>query len=1056
MRRTATILLLVAIAVAIIPVATGVRTASQPTSYGTWTPIDAGVDDSFAVGEHFGGLYTDLVKPPWLSYAAVADPASGTVVTAFVRKDVDLANNDYVYVSIMAPTDTDGDSVPDSFTKVVKYLFRAGTVRGVDSVTVGGEKALVTWTYVNADGRDSVGAALIDLSGSVVWVGDVASSSTYYNEFSRSCYIASGSKFLIVWYTSDGSSVMGALLSTDASLSTPFTISDTNSLYWRRADQMLCIGGDSKALVAFRKYDGNEGQPDLYAALVGADSSVTIVQLYDYNGVEETVGVSGAYLNIDGSGYFLVPFMSGSYVGYSVVSESDASVLKQITYPGEGSYPAAYAAGDRFVMTWVKPDGSIGVGNIDTSNWYIHIATVSDTAVTYHPLIIYDSADSLYLLAYSGGSTASDLDVRYALFSAGSATDAPSILTGYPKTLVGGRGNQTLTGLAGRYASEFVAVYSDNQVPGERNIMAYASVEDTSSLGSATVYELPRDADSYKSAVIDLINNAQNEILIAMAFWDEGSDPCSMPGTIANALATKVANDPSVSAYVIVDNDTDQELKTCLADAGVNVIDDSSYGTSYHIMHNKFMVVDSRYLLVATVNFIVGDFSRNNNTAVILDSPAAARFYRQEFFHMWNNGNGLFGTQKTDDHSFIAFTDYSGRTVVLEAYFTPQYYGVRTRVPDVVHAYISRASTSVRFTAYIFTTSYFVHQVYEAIVNASARGVDVKGVLDELLNVDTPGRRLYWFIDAGISVAIDNHPYTMHAKIFTVDDEVAIIGSWNPTYSGTANNDENILVIRDPDTADGIAKQIADYVVSMYEDAAHFAQPPHHYTPTHPVITKVMYYPDSSGDPTYEWIEIYNPTDQAYDLTWVVIGDSDNLIDGDDEGMYKFPDGASLGPHSYAVIAYDAQAFESLYGYLPTYEIAGTDPDVPDLVLYDASKFTGSWNLSDDGDEVILAYSSYGFLKVLDAVWWGSSQYMNSTYGQPKSAAPLNTSMAQPGDGIVNKYVIGDATYLDTLLLTDKYTIESSPQPVPEPWILPLIISGTYVILWLFILRKRH
>ena len=1054
MRRAVTLMLLTAIIAAIIPAATGIRTASQPASYGAWTPIDAGVDDSFTAGEHFGGLYADLVEPPWLSYAAVSDPASGTVVTAFVRKDVDLANNDYVYVSIMAPVDTDGDSVPDSFTKVVKYLFRAGTVRGVDSVSVGGEKALVTWTYVNADGKDSVGAALIDLNGTVAWVGDVASSSTYYNEFSRSCYVASASEFLIVWYTSDGSSVKGAFISTNGSLGSAFTVSDTNSLYWKRADQMLCIGGDSKALVAFRKYDSNEREPDLYAALVGPDSSVAIIKLYDYNGTEETVGVSGAYLNIDGSGYFLVPFMSGSYVGYSVVSESDASVLRQSTYPGQGSYPAACAAGDRFVMTWVKSDGSIGVGNIDTSNWYIHIATVSDTAVTYHPLIIYDSADSLYLLAYSGGSSASDLDVRYALLSAGQATEAPSILSGYPKTLVGGPENQTLAGLAGRYAGEFVAVYDDNQVPGERNIMAYASAEDTSPLGSAKVYELPKDAGPYKSAVIDLINNAQSEILIAMAFWDEGSDPCNTPGTIANALASKVSNDPSVKAYVIVDNDTDQEIKTCLSNAGVNVIDDSSYGTSYHIMHNKFMVVDSRYLVVATVNFIVSDFSRNNNTAVILDSPAAAHFYKEEFLHMWNNGNGLFGTQKTDDHSFIAFTDYSGRTVVLEAYFTPQYYGVRTRVPDVVHAYISRASSSVRFTAYIFTTSYFVQQVYEAIVNASSRGVDVKGVFDELLNVDTPGRRLYWFIDAGVPVAIDNHPYTMHAKIFTVDDEVAIIGSWNPTYSGTANNDENILVIRDPDTAAGIAKQIADYVTSMYDDTAHFVQPPHHYNPTHPVITKVMYYPDSSGDPTYEWVEIYNPTNQDYDLTWVVIGDSENLIDGDDEGMYKFPDGASLGPHSYAIIAYDAQAFENLYGHSPTYEIAGTDPNVPDLTPYDTNKFTGSWNLSDDGDEVILARSYYGFLKILDAVWWGNSQYMNSTYGQSASAAPLNTSGAQPGDGIVNKYLTGDNDYLDALILSDKYTIAANPQPVPEPWILPLVAALVFVAAYLLFRKK--
>lgn len=1032
-------------------VAPPVEVSSQLGTAYAWTPIDAGIDEVYALGEQFGKLYGDLVDPPWYSDAATLDPSSGTVVSAWVRKDVDLAGNDYIYVSLMVPEDTDSDGYPDAYAKIIKYLSRAATVRGVDSISVGGSYALITWTYVNSYGKDSVGAAIVSISGgSVEWVGDIASSSTYYNEFSRSCYIPSAGEFLVAWYSSDGSSVYAVFVSTSGSVGQPFLVASTNNLYYKRADQMLCVGGSEKALLVYRKYDSSEGQPDLYAALVDSTQSVTEVKLYDYSGSEETVGIRGAYLQVSGAGYFIVPFVSGSYVGYSVISESDASIVSQTTYPGQGKHPVIVAAGDRAVMAWIGSDGSIKVGNIDTENWYIHITYWGDGTYAYHPLLIADPLSGEYLVAYTSGDTTSDTDVRVALLIAGQATDAPTLVAGYPATLVGGAGNQSLSGLAGLGTNEFVALYIDHGV-GERNLLAYVAVPDTSTTYSVEIYELPRDADNYRDAVIGLINAAEDEILIAMAFWDEGDDPCNTPGTIANALVTKKQDNPGIGIYVIVDNDTDSAIKTCLANAGISVLDDSSI-TTYHIMHNKFMVVDGEALLVATVNFITRDFSWNNNTAVVINNTAAARYYREEFLHMWNDGSGLFGTQKTDDHSFIAFTDYGGRTVVFEGYFTPQYYGIRTRVPDVIHAYIMRASSSVRFTAYIFTTSYFVKPVYDAIVNASARGVDVEGVFDELLNVDTPGRRLYWFLDAGVPVAIDNHPYTMHAKLFTVDDRVAVIGSWNPTYSGTANNDENILVIRDPDTVEGLARQLATYIEEMYADTQHFVQPPHHYIPTHPVITKVMYYPDTTGDPQLEWVEIYNPTDSAYDLTWVVIGDADNFIDGDDEGMYKFPDGSSLGPHSYAIIAYDAQAFEAAYGFPPTYEIAGTDPDVPDLTPYDTSKFTGSWNLSDDGDEVILAYSSYGFLKVLDAVWYGNSQYMNGTYGQPDSAAPLNTSAASPGDGIVNKYVSGTTDYLDALLLTDKYTIEAAPQPVPEPWLLTLVVLGAAA---LALVRRR-
>ena len=86
---------------------------------------------------------------------------------------------------------------------------------------------------------------------------------------------------------------------------------------------MLCIGGSNKALVVFRKWDGIEGYPDLYAALVYASNNVQEIKLYDYDGSEETVGVRGAYRD----GYFIVPLLSGTYVKYQVISETDGAIV---------------------------------------------------------------------------------------------------------------------------------------------------------------------------------------------------------------------------------------------------------------------------------------------------------------------------------------------------------------------------------------------------------------------------------------------------------------------------------------------------------------------------------------------------------------------------------------------------------------------------------------------------------------------------------------------------------------------------------------------------------
>ena len=39
----------------------------------------------------------------------------------------------------------------------------------------------------------------------------------------------------------------------------------------------------------------------------------------------------------------------------------------------------------------------------------------------------------------------------------------------------------------------------------------------------------------------------------------------------------------------------------------------------------------------------------------------------------------------------------------------------------------------------------------------------------------------------------------MHHKVFIIDNETVITGSFNPTGGGDTNNDENVLIIKDKD-----------------------------------------------------------------------------------------------------------------------------------------------------------------------------------------------------------------------------------------------------------------
>ena len=51
-----------------------------------------------------------------------------------------------------------------------------------------------------------------------------------------------------------------------------------------------------------------------------------------------------------------------------------------------------------------------------------------------------------------------------------------------------------------------------------------------------------------------------------------------------------------------------------------------------------------------------------------------------------------------------------------------------------------------------------------------------------------------------------------------------------------------------------------------------------------------MFHLDKSNEPTYEWVEIHNPTDNLVKFTNYVIGDAFNLL-GDidlDDSLYAF------------------------------------------------------------------------------------------------------------------------------------------------------------------------
>lgn len=106
---------------------------------------------------------------------------------------------------------------------------------------------------------------------------------------------------------------------------------------------------------------------------------------------------------------------------------------------------------------------------------------------------------------------------------------------------------------------------------------------------------------------------------------------------------------------------SDRDVQTILNEAKIPWIDDTADGSKGSmLMHHKFIVIDNRQVIATTANFTLsdvhGDLGRpdtrgNANSLLVIDSPAVARLFTEEFNIMWGDGpggqpNSRFGVKK--------------------------------------------------------------------------------------------------------------------------------------------------------------------------------------------------------------------------------------------------------------------------------------------------------------------------------------------------------------------------------------------------------------------------
>jgi len=122
---------------------------------------------------------------------------------------------------------------------------------------------------------------------------------------------------------------------------------------------------------------------------------------------------------------------------------------------------------------------------------------------------------------------------------------------------------------------------------------------------------------------------------------------------------------------------------------------------------------------------------------------------------------------------------------------------------------INQAEAFINIAMYIFTD----RDIALPLVKAQERGVKVRLYLDQEQTVYLYSQSRF-LVQKGIKTRISTNNYIMHNKFAIIDNRILLTGSYNWTFSANHRNDENLMVINDPD----IIARFQDYFEKLWFD----------------------------------------------------------------------------------------------------------------------------------------------------------------------------------------------------------------------------------------------
>ncbi len=276
----------------------------------------------------------------------------------------------------------------------------------------------------------------------------------------------------------------------------------------------------------------------------------------------------------------------------------------------------------------------------------------------------------------------------------------------------------------------------------------------------------------------------------------------------------------------------------------------SQIGNEFHIMHEKFFIIDNRFVFAGTGNITPTGFTRNNNNWVWFESQPAARDFTAEFERMFN---GRFSTAKDstqaehtggsepDDPAANETNTYEIGDTTVELYFAPREPAMTRLLEEV-----EKAHTSVHFQIFAFTKDELgstMIRKHRKFMEYNAGQADLEdgwredsprswpkkvvGLLDRSqVHGNGQWHEAYRMEAFGIPMKIDANENSrqpgdyqagggrLHTKTMIIDagteDARVVTGSFNWSSAASVANDEFLMILH--------GEEIAERYMSMYDN----------------------------------------------------------------------------------------------------------------------------------------------------------------------------------------------------------------------------------------------